>query len=259
MTSGQSPLLPPELLKNPSIMSLFAQQFGDISTASDDQAGEQSAQQAFQARLIQTVIEEKLKNEILLTTVMINSRIIELQNQLVLQSQGGPIADRKPEPTILLKQEETPNTSDMRNDKDNPTAEDSEFKKPSASKKIKNETKNIPKNYGKAIISFIERNEKLVRRVLHIADTNDYNSFMNTIRQKKRKVNSIADLRSLWVDEENPFAKTTRILSGIFLKRHSLSYIFNSRVTNFQGHIKYRYRLIEALREPKQFTSIKMF
>jgi hypothetical protein len=33
-------------------------------------------QQAFQARLIQTVIEEKLKNEILLTTVLINNRII---------------------------------------------------------------------------------------------------------------------------------------------------------------------------------------
>lgn len=98
-----------------------------------------------------------------------------------------------------------------------------------------------------------------MRRVLQSADTNDYHAFMNTIRQKKRKVNSIADLRSLWVDEENAFAKATRILSGIFLKRHSLSYIFNSRVTNFQGHIKYRYRLIEALREPKQFTSIKMF
>jgi hypothetical protein len=87
----------------------------------------------------------------------------------------------------------------------------------------------------------------------------DYTGFMATIKMKKRKVNSIADLRSLWLDEENPFAKATRILSGIFLKRHSLPYIFNSRVTNFQGHIKYRYRLIEALREPKQFTSIKMF
>lgn len=82
---------------------------------------------------------------------------------------------------------------------------------------------------------------------------------MVTIRLKKRKVNSIADLRSLWVEEENPFAKATRILSGIFLKRHSLCYIFNSRVTNYQGHIKYRYRLIEALKEPTKFTSIKMF
>ena len=190
---------------------------------------------------------------------MINSRIIELQSQLVLQAQGATSCESKLEQPILLKQEETPNSSDMQVEKDNPTAEDSEFKKPSGSKKIKNETKNIPKNYGKAIISFIERNEKLVRRVLNTTDSNDYNAFMNTIRQKKRKVNSIADLRSLWVDEENPFGKATRILSGIFLKRHSLSYIFNSRVTNFQGHIKYRYRLIEALREPKQFTSIKMF
>lgn len=98
-----------------------------------------------------------------------------------------------------------------------------------------------------------------MRRVLMSSGNSDYTGFMATIKMKKRKVNSIADLRSLWLDEENPFAKATRILSGIFLKRHSLPYIFNSRVTNFQGHIKYRYRLIEALREPKQFTSIKMF
>lgn len=90
-------------------------------------------------------------------------------------------------------------------------------------------------------------------------DCNDFGNFINVIRMKKRKVNSIADLRSLWLDSENPFAKATRILSNIFLKKYSMSYIFNSRVTNYQGHIKYRYRLIEALREPKQFTSIKMF
>jgi hypothetical protein len=82
---------------------------------------------------------------------------------------------------------------------------------------------------------------------------------MMSIRQKKKKLNSIADLRSLWLDGENLFAKPIRILSLIFLKRYSLTYIFNSRVTNFQGHIKYRYRMIEALRNPNNFTSIKVF
>ena len=86
---------------------------------------EQSAQQAFQARLIQTVIEEKLKNEILLTTVMINSRIIELQNQLVMQSQGSSHSDKRPDAKIFLKQEEVPISSEPRTDKDNLTAEDS--------------------------------------------------------------------------------------------------------------------------------------
>ena len=62
MTSGQSPLLCPELLKNSSFMSLLTQPFGDISSTSEEPNVEQSAQQSFQARLIQTVIEEKLKN-----------------------------------------------------------------------------------------------------------------------------------------------------------------------------------------------------
>lgn len=209
--------------------------------------------QAIQARLIQTVIEEKIKNEILMATVLINSKIIDLQNQIVHEAQ----ANSPPEPESHQMKQESAHSSEA--EKDHHTTEDSEFKKPPHLRRIKNETKNIPKNYGKAIISFIERNEAVVRRVVAAAGDNNYAGFMATIRLKKRKVNSIADLRSLWLDEENPFAQATRILSSIFLKKHSLPYIFNSRVTNFQGHIKYRYRLIEALREPDQFTSIKMF
>lgn len=196
MTSSQSPLCA-ELLKNPTLLGLLAQSLNGSQPNNEGSSAEQSAQQVFQARLIQTVIEEKLKNEILLTTVLINSRIIELQNQLAMQASPTD----KPEPVVFLKQEETPASSEVATEKDNATAENSDFKKRSGSKKIKNETKNIPKNYGKAIISFIEKNERLVRRVLNSAETNDYAGFMSTIRQKKRKVNSIADLRSLWVDE----------------------------------------------------------
>lgn len=152
MTSGQSPLQYAELLKNTPFASLLAHPLASIPTTSVEMPVEQSSQQAFQARLIQTVIEEKLKNEILLTTVLINTRIIELQNHLVMQSQGGPSSDKSADQAVMLKQEEGPISSEPRTD---PTAEDSDCKRPSGSKKIKNETKNIPKNYGKAIISFI--------------------------------------------------------------------------------------------------------
>lgn len=35
-----------------------------------------------------------------------------------------------------------------------------------------------------------------------------------------------------------------------FLKRFSLEYIFGSRISNHDGHIKYRKRLIDVLRTP---------
>jgi hypothetical protein len=66
---------------------------------------------------------------------------------------------------------------------------------------------------------------------------------MTYIKHKKRKMNSIADLRSLWLPS-NIFSKALRILSHNFLKKHSLEYIFNSRVCNFKGHVKYRERLM---------------
>jgi hypothetical protein len=63
-------------------------------------------------------------------------------------------------------------------------------------------------------------------------------------------MNSIAELRNLWIDEMNIYGGPTRILSMIFLKKHSLKYIFHSKVSNLRGHIKYRYRLLEGLKNP---------
>lgn len=67
----------------------------------------------------------------------------------------------------------------------------------------------------------------------------------------KGKINTIADLRSLWVDEKNPFAKSMRIISIEYLRKYSWGHIFNSRVENYGKHVKYRYKIIEGLKNPK--------
>ena len=53
------------------------------------------------------------------------------------------------------------------------------------------------------------------------------------------------------------FGRELRVLSNLFLRKHALTYIFSSRVTNQGSHIKYRGRLREALRDPRNFTNIK--
>ena len=68
------------------------------------------------------------------------------------------------------------------------------------SKPQKNETKNIPKNYGKAIVSFIENNKEVVKKVLSKFSSMTYISFVNLLRLKKNKINSIADLRTFWLE-----------------------------------------------------------
>ena len=78
----------------------------------------------------------------------------------------------------------------------------------------------------------------------------NYSDYVAALKARKKNLNSIADLRALWVTGEFRYAKITRVLSLYFLKRGALRYIFSSRVVNYEGHIKYRKRLIDVLKCP---------
>lgn len=121
-------------------------------------------------------------------------------------------------------------------------------------RRLKNETKNIPKNFGKGIISFIERNDQKVRSLLSKHSVN-YHEFMQRMRVEKKIINTIADLRRLWTDPL--LGKCMRVISNIFFRRYALNYIFNSRISNFSSHVKYRQSLWQALRNPESFNRIK--
>ena len=63
-----------------------------------------------------------------------------------------------------------------------------------------NDTKNIPKNFGKAVIAFISKNTKITQRCLerHSVDTSE---FIKALKLRKKNLHSIKELRSLWLDE----------------------------------------------------------
>lgn len=61
----------------------------------------------------------------------------------------------------------------------------------------------------------------------------------------------------MWLDNQYKYAKQMRIVSQFFLRRASISYIFKSRIVNVKGHIKYRNRFIEVLKNPHEFTYVK--
>ena len=50
-----------------------------------------------------------------------------------------------------------------------------------------------------------------------------------------------------------------RIISNLFFRKHCLVYIFNSRISNYASHVKYRQTLWSALRNPEQFNHIKEY
>lgn len=63
--------------------------------------------------------------------------------------------------------------------------------------KMKNDTKNIPKNYGKAILSYVQKSTHRVKRLLAKHGVS-FGEFMAQVRRNKAKINSIADLRAIW-------------------------------------------------------------
>lgn len=121
-------------------------------------------------------------------------------------------------------------------------------------RRLKNETKNIPKNFGKGIISFIERNDAKVKGLLAKNGVN-YLEFVQRMKSEKKIINTIADLRRLWTDPL--IGKCMRIISNVFFRRHALNYIFNSRISNYCSHVKYRQSLWHALENPHSFNRIK--
>lgn len=123
-------------------------------------------------------------------------------------------------------------------------------------KRMKNETKNIPKNFGKAIIIFIEKNQPSLEATCHQYGIS-FLDLLERLRSVKKKINTIADLRNLWGDNEE--GRCIRVISNYFLRKHSLHYIYNSRIKTRVCHSKYKRRLQEALLNPFDFNHIKEY
>lgn len=82
-----------------------------------------------------------------------------------------------------------------------------------------------------------------------------YSDIVGEFKHRKRNINTIEHLRDLWLHSK--YAPQMRILSKLFLRKYALQYIFNSRITNYSSHIKYRHKLLEGVDNPMEFNNIK--
>lgn len=94
----------------------------------------------------------------------------------------------------------------------------------------------------------------MIEKVLE-SNGDNYDSLLCKLKNLKKKINTISDLRSLW--EEQKESKSLRIISNAFLRKHSLHYIYNSRIKTQLFHVKYKRRLQEAILNPSNFNHIK--
>lgn len=135
---------------------------------------------------------------------------------------------------------------------------------------IEKETKNIPKNYGKAIITFILKHPQLCKKVFD--DLQKCGSFLAYIRDNKN-INNITSFNRLLIRVEDPivdeYHKAFRIFwyinfkiikkndSNYFLKKLGVKYVFNSKIQRVNWHLKYRNNLRRAVANPEKFIQIK--
>ncbi|KAL4469670.1 hypothetical protein ABPG72_013435 [Tetrahymena utriculariae] len=129
------------------------------------------------------------------------------------------------------------------------------------SRKQINETKNIPKNYSKAIIGYIQKHPDDCARLL--GPEYSYDEFDKFLMDKKEKLTAIKDLRSLWTTNcgdqtQQAFNRVFRILSFKFFRENAVSYIYSSRkIKNTRALITYRFILQRALHDPESFSFMK--
>ncbi|CAD8048586.1 unnamed protein product [Paramecium sonneborni] len=97
------------------------------------------------------------------------------------------------------------------------------------------ESKNIQKNYAKAIASFVYKNKSLASKILNPTEVDEFIQLTKLIKNQIQNVSHI----SQYTNKED-FIKAFRILGNYFLKTKSNSYIFNSRIQKKNSHLRHK-------------------
>ncbi|CAD8102105.1 unnamed protein product [Paramecium primaurelia] len=121
------------------------------------------------------------------------------------------------------------------------------------------DTKNIPKNYCKSIITFACKNQNLCLEILK--DQLKVIKFLEKITVFKKQLLNIRIFSSLLQHSDDPeeeeFRKAFRIISRIFIKKYAINYIFNSKIVQHNWHMRYRSQIYKGVKNPNNFSHIK--
>lgn len=76
---------------------------------------------------------------------------------------------------------------------------------------------------------FMKKNTQVTKQLLKKYNIRE-RDFKRSIDRYRGNINTITEFRSLWMDSTNPYAKVYRILAAHYMRKYSLSRIFNSRI-----------------------------
>ncbi|CAK55819.1 unnamed protein product (macronuclear) [Paramecium tetraurelia] len=97
------------------------------------------------------------------------------------------------------------------------------------------ESKNIQKNYAKAIAGFVYKNKSLASKILGNQEVDEFIQLIKLIKNQIQNVSHISQYTN-----NQDFIKAFRILGNYFLRTKSNSYIFNSRILKKNSHLRHK-------------------
>jgi len=125
-------------------------------------------------------------------------------------------------------------------------------------------TKNIVKNYGKAICTFAVSHLALpyLHEIVgkHGLSVAEFVGYINTI---KDSIDGLYRFRSIIMadkgDSEDLKAKKRVFvaISEVFIKNFSVNWIFHSKVFHKQAHLRFRFKMLRRIQNPQLFTYLK--
>jgi len=125
-------------------------------------------------------------------------------------------------------------------------------------------TKNIVKNYGKAICSFAVSHTALpyLTEILG-RDHLPLNQFVRYINEIKDSIDGLHHFRSiLLISEKDDVELVARkrafiAIAEVFIKYFSVNWIYNSRVQHKDAHLRFRFKMLRRIQCPELFTYLK--
>jgi len=176
-----------------------------------------------------------------------------LKNKIALATASNNKKTQEPQP--IIPQEPLPSPPQAKG-----TKLDGSYSTSEASRA----TKNIVKNYGRAICAFALSKMALpyLKKILEKEGVS-LRQFTNYVKQIKGTIDGLFHFRNIILinSTDSPtLAGNKRVFVGIsevFVKFFSVNWIYNSRVFHKEAHLKFRFRVLRRIKHPELFTYLK--
>lgn len=122
-------------------------------------------------------------------------------------------------------------------------------------------TKNIVKNYGRAICKFTASSIAIPYLEEFLSRENvQHKKFINFVDKAKKSTNGLQHFRSVLLENVNDTSETAackiifRQISEVFIKYFSVNWIFHSKMLHKEAHLKFRFKMLRRIQNPELFT-----